>query len=136
MYDRQYGGKTLTFEASGGLINSSLVKRKVLRKDPEWAAPLLWRSEFRNVLILTVRQGLLSLDQAAQLMEEAEFLMREREYQVASARVLELASQSGCSAYDCEFVALAQDLNTSLVTSDKQLLDAFPSLAQSMEAFV
>lgn len=32
------------------------------RDDPEWAAPLLWRSELRNVLALYLRKGLLPLD--------------------------------------------------------------------------
>ncbi len=30
----------------------------VLRKDSAWAAPLLWRSEFRNVLALYLREEL------------------------------------------------------------------------------
>lgn len=34
--------------------------QQVLRKDPEWAVPFLWRSEFRNVLALYLRQGLLA----------------------------------------------------------------------------
>jgi predicted nucleic acid-binding protein len=32
-------------------------------------------------------------------------------------------------------VALAQDLNTELVTTDKQVLKAFPDLAVSLEKF-
>jgi predicted nucleic acid-binding protein len=49
--------------------------------------------------------------------------------------VLELASRSGCSAYDCEFVALAQDLEVPLVTNDRQILKAFPTIAISPSAF-
>jgi predicted nucleic acid-binding protein len=49
---------------------------------------------------------------------------------------LQLAAESGCSAYDCEFVALARDLEVPLVTADRQLLAAFPSTAVSPEAFV
>src|ERR1700730_11029807 len=33
---------------------------ETLRKDPEWVAPLLWRSEMRNILALYVRQRLLA----------------------------------------------------------------------------
>jgi predicted nucleic acid-binding protein len=35
---------------------------RVLHRDPVWTAPLLWRSEFRNVLAVYMRQGRLSLD--------------------------------------------------------------------------
>jgi predicted nucleic acid-binding protein len=46
--------------------------------------------------------------------------------------VLDLVSQSKCSAYDCEFVALANLLGTVLVTEDKPLLKAFPKVCRSL----
>ncbi len=66
---------------------------------------------------------------------EAELLMQGKEFQVGSAQVLGLASASGCSSYDCEFVALAQDLGVPLVTSDSMVLSKFGSTAVSMQAF-
>ena len=42
---------------------------------------------------------------------------------------MELVRDSDCSAYDCEFVALAVKLDTKLVTVDKKLLKAFPDRA-------
>jgi PIN domain len=42
---------------------------RVFRRDPVWAAPRLWRSEFRNVLAVYMRRGPLALDQALQLMD-------------------------------------------------------------------
>jgi len=42
---------------------------------------------------------------------------------------------STCSAYDCEYVALAEDLKTTLVTTDKQILSEFPMLTKSLKAF-
>jgi len=39
---------------------------------------------------------------------------------------------SGCSAYDCEFVAAALALQTRLITSDRQLLRTFPTLASPL----
>lgn len=106
-----------------------------LRKDPEWAAPLLWRSEFRNILALYLRKNVLSVDDALRLANEAESLMRNGEYEVASSRILNLAARSNCSAYDCEFVALAQELELPLLTSDQQILTAFPDIAIALEAF-
>ncbi|MGD9099346.1 MAG: type II toxin-antitoxin system VapC family toxin [Anaerolineae bacterium] len=106
------------------------------RKDPHWSAPILWRSEFRNVLALYIRKQILSIEEALQIIEQATLLMRGREYQVASFQGLELVASSTCSAYDCEFVALAKDLNTSLVTVDKQILRQFPTVAISLDTFV
>ncbi len=49
---------------------------KALAKDPQWAAPLLWRSELRNVLALYIRKKILSLAEAQQIMDEAISLMQ------------------------------------------------------------
>ena len=106
-----------------------------LRRDAHWVAPPLWRSEFRNVLALYMRRGLLGLPHALQVAERAELLMEGRDLPVPSAEVLRLASRSGRSAYDCEFVALAQDLGIPLVTSDRAVLAAFPSVAVSLDGF-
>lgn len=107
-----------------------------LRKDPRWAAPLLWRSELRNVLANYLRKGILDLADAQGIMAAAAELMSGREYQVTSLHVLDLVVESACSAYDCEFVALARDLAVPLVTVDRQILDQFPDMAISLEAFV
>lgn len=107
----------------------------VLRRDAIWAVPLLWRSEFRNALIGLVRKEFVALDKALSMVEEAERWLAGREYSVISRHVLTLADQSGSSAYDCEFVALAQDLGVPLVTNDQQILKAFPSTAVSPATF-
>ncbi|MDH4097068.1 MAG: type II toxin-antitoxin system VapC family toxin [Nitrospira sp.] len=106
----------------------------VLRRDPVWTAPLLWRSEFRNALIGLVRKDALALDEALSMVDEAERWLAGREYSVVSRHVLTLAEKSGCSACDCEFVALAQDLAVQLVTADRQILKAFPTIAISPSA--
>jgi predicted nucleic acid-binding protein len=108
----------------------------VLRSDPAWAAPLLWRSEFRNTMAGLIRRQALGLEDALRIAEEAERGMAGREYAVASHEVLRLAAESGCSAYDCEFVSLARDLGLPLVTADRQVLAAFPSTAVAPDAFL
>lgn len=102
--------------------------------DPEWTAPVLWRSEFRNILAGYLRRRSLSFEQAAALQAEAEDLLAGNEYEVDSRSVLELVRDSDCSAYDCEFIALAEKLGTRLVTMDKKLLKAFPSRAVALNA--
>lgn len=109
---------------------------QALLKDANWAAPLLWRSEFRNVLALYIRKHWLSLEASQQIMTEALGLMEDHEYEVDSEHVLRLVTVSSCSGYDCEFVALAEELGISLVTVDKQLLSDFPKVAMSLAIFV
>ena len=113
---------------------SHLADRAFL-KDPNWIAPLLWRSEFLNVLTGCLRKGIVSLDVAADIAGEAELLMEGGEFSVGSLDVLKLAAQSRYSAYDCEFVALARELNLPLVTTDSQILSGFPETAISLEEF-
>lgn len=106
----------------------------LLERDADWCAPILWRSEFRNILAGYVRRNDISFEQAASLQAEAEGLLAGGEYEAESRAVLELVRDSDCSAYDCEFVALAMKLDTTLVTMDKKLLRAFPNRAVSMSA--
>lgn len=109
---------------------------KLLTTDPEWIAPRLWRSEVRNVLSLYVRQKAITLDQACRMQTSAEALLADREFELPSIEVLQLASRSSCSAYDCEFVALARQLRTRLVTADQKILKAFPETAVSLAAAI
>ncbi|MBU59719.1 MAG: VapC toxin family PIN domain ribonuclease [Alcanivorax sp.] len=103
----------------------------LLHKDPQWVAPLLWRSEFRNVLSLYVRKKIIDLDTAIAMQAQAESQLADNEYTVSSMDVLALSRQTGCSAYDCEFVSLAKSLNLKLITGDKKLIRAFPGIAMS-----
>jgi len=109
---------------------------KIYRVDSNWAAPVIWRSEFRNTLTFYLRKNLISLETASHIMNEAKQLLQGSEYEVNSYRVLELVSCSSCSAYDCEFVSLAHDLGIPLVTNDKQILDQFPRTTISIERYL
>lgn len=104
----------------------------LLERDPEWAVPILWRSEFRNILAGYLRRKILTFEQAYSLQREAEDLLEGSEFEVDSLAVLELVRESDCSAYDCEFVALAMKLDSKLVTTDGKLLRAFPKRAVAL----
>ncbi|MGA7954728.1 MAG: type II toxin-antitoxin system VapC family toxin [Gloeobacterales cyanobacterium] len=105
-----------------------------LEQDPDWAAPILWRSEFRNILAGYMRRKAISFEQANSLQKEAESLLDGAAFEVDSRTVLELVRDSDCSAYDGEFVALALKLGTKLLTMDKKLLRAFPQRAMALTA--
>ena len=109
---------------------------RIYDKDPEWAAPLLLRSELRNILATLLRNRRIDIDSAILIMEESERLLDGNEFAVASTDVLALSSRSGCSAYDCEYVALAHSLRIPLVTRDREILAAFPKIAVDPDVFI
>lgn len=109
----------------------SQTAEQLLSLDPDWASPILWRSEFRSVLSQYLHKNFLNLNETLLIIQQAEALLSGKEYQVSSSQVMKLLGTSNCSAYDCEFVALAQHLNTQLITADKKILNAFPDIAKS-----
>ncbi len=109
--------------------------RRARRKDAEWVAPPLWRSEFRNVLRRYMQIGLMTYSEALWFAEKAERDMRRHEYEVQTPDVLKLVEQTGHAAYDCEYVALAQSLGVPLVTGDQPIVEAFPDTAVLLENF-
>jgi predicted nucleic acid-binding protein len=108
---------------------------RVRTRDPIWAAPKLWRSEMRNLIVLYLRMGIFDLSSARGYMADSISLISGKEFDVDSDRILEFADASGCTAYDCEFVSLADRLAVPLVTSDRKLLAAFPGIAVSLAEF-
>ncbi len=113
----------------------SAAVEKALAKDPDWIAPLLWRSEFRNALAGSLRHKLITVEDAINIAERAELQFAGREFIVSSRAVIQLAALSRCSAYDCEFIALARERSVPLVTVDRQILRVFADVTISLEEF-
>ena len=112
------------------------VSEDVLRRDNHWAVPLLWRSEFRNILTLYMRREGMMIEQAKVTMSKAERLLTDREYAVNSEAVLDFVQRTSLSAYDAEFVVLAEHLNTKVVTTDRKLIKEAPYRAVSPDEFL
>lgn len=108
---------------------------RIFDKDPDWYAPLLWQSEMRSLLTSYLRHKLITLDKATQIMDEVHALMMEHERHVSSSLVLELVATSKCTSYDCEYVALAKEMNLTLVTFDKEIVGEFHGIAVFPQAF-
>ena len=104
--------------------------------DSDWAAPTLWKSEFRNVLALYLRKKIITIEKALQIQDMAESIIARNEFNISFPQVLTLIEKSDCSSYDCEFIALANQLNILLVTQDKKILKEFPSSAISVSDFL
>ena len=110
--------------------------RRVWRADPDWRVPALWRSEFLSVLVTAIRAGLLDRGLAEDAWLRALTLFGNREEEPAGEAVLDEALDGGISAYDAHFVVVARALAVSLVTADREILEACPEVAVSPEAFV
>jgi predicted nucleic acid-binding protein len=108
----------------------------VLMKDSDWIAPSLIHSEFRNVLLGAIRRQDVSKSDVGSFLARADEIITVPDEKVDGVAVLELSLNSGCSAYDCEFVWLASHLKIPLVTADKKVLNAFPPQALTTEAFL
>lgn len=108
----------------------------VFLRDPAWAAPLLWRSELRNVLATQMRVNRLPLAEALLKMTEAETVIGSLQFPVSSDEVLEECARSGVSAYDAEYLVVARKLQIPLLTHDQRLLGAGTRVARTPEAFL
>ena len=110
--------------------------RRAVDRDGEWCVPSLWRSELRSTFMKYVRSDdeaisgtELRLEGAIERVAAAEALVGNRTFEVDSEPVLRMAARSGCSPYDCEYVQLAEELDTCLLTYDEPVLSAFPEIA-------
>ena len=98
--------------------------------------PTIWRSEFLNVLITSMRAGVLTLQQAHETWHIALTMFGNREVEPEGDDVLDQAASRKLSAYDAQFAVAASDLDAPLVTSDRQLLAACADVAVSPQDFL
>lgn len=104
--------------------------------DPDWTAPDLCRSEFRNIAAAYLRKGLYTLEEVKWLVAQKESRMMGSYLEVDSMEVINLVSQSTCSSYDCEYVALAKKTMRPLITFDKKILQEFPNVANTVDQYI
>lgn len=106
---------------------------KLAERDPEWIAPALWRREFRNVLATLMRARRLPLAHALAAFQAAEQLVADATVEPSTEECLRLAARGRISAWDAEFVFVAEALGLPLVTADKRLARAFPGRVVPLE---
>ena len=112
------------------------VAEAVLAKDREWCAPPVWRSEFRNILFAYVRTQHMTSTMAEAHWTDALSHLGQNQYEPDTVQVLAKALSTRLSAYDAEYVTLAEQLDVPLVTADQQILRTCRGIALSLEAFL
>jgi len=85
---------------------------------------------------LYLRRGIISEKAALEVISQAEKFLKGREYMLDSEDIMKCLLKSSCTAYDCEFVALAQKLSVPLITMNKKILSEFPHSAVNISDFV
>jgi len=102
-------------------------------RDPEWVAPALWRRELRNVLATFMRVRQLPLRQALAAFSAAEALVTDATVEPSTEECLRLAARGGVSAWDAEFVFVAEAAGLPLVSADRKLARAFSGRVVTLE---
>jgi predicted nucleic acid-binding protein len=101
----------------------------VQKIDSDWRAPRLWQYEFKNTLIKYVRVRAITEQTAENLLFHSLQIMKGAEQDAPSKDALTIATTHKISAYDAEYLAIAQQLGIPLITYDRKLVKAAPGIA-------
>jgi predicted nucleic acid-binding protein len=115
--------------------NSKVVAELYLL-DQEWLVPAFWITEFRNVATKFYRMNVVPMDAVHEATLKAEQMLESLDFNLSSKSIYKLIETTRCSAYDCEFVALAIDFDIRLLTYHKQILNTFPEIAIRPEDYL
>lgn len=110
--------------------------REVYAKDSEWVVPELWEAEVLNGLMREVKCGSLDLESAIRVVQYAAAVLAGRVQKCERTAVLRIADDTGLTAYDAYYVALARTRGVKLVTEDGKIIRTCPDVALSMKAFL
>ena len=114
------------------LISLTLVRpqtamaREAFLKDPDWAAPPLWRSDFRGQLWKHLRANRITATQAHRAFDAAQAVIAGNEPEPDLSHLLTLAQSHTLEVYDAEYVAVARALGVPYVTTDEDLAKGCP----------
>ncbi len=109
--------------------------RDLWQSDSDWRVPPLWRAEFLSVLATTVRAGVIGEQEAMLLWRRATALLGHGEVEPGGEVVLTRALRDGLSAYDAQFVAVAESLGVRFITNDQKILRQRPDVAVPLTDF-
>lgn len=114
----------------------TLNAQQVLKKDPYWILPPLWKEEYANVLSKLARKEGRSFNDIIKNFNYASGELKDCEIFIDTNRALELSLRYKISVYDAHFIALAIDFDILLVTEDKEILKNCSDLAVNIDRFL
>jgi predicted nucleic acid-binding protein len=110
--------------------------RALWEADPVWRLPHLWRYEFLNILATLGRSRRVPLADLAGTWNRALRLLGGSEDEPDPRSALAIAVEHKLSAYDAQYIALALQLQTVLITEDQKVRQAFPAQTASLRSFL
>lgn len=109
--------------------------QKILSANPYWCLPSTWRVEYANVIAKLFRQNPCKEENVLKLYLSTCEQLEECECEIDTSQALRLALKYKISVYDAHFVALAEQLETQLITEDIEVLKKFKQ-AIAMKDFI
>ena len=110
--------------------------QKILKKDPHWIVPKLWKEEYANVLSKLARKGYQTKDQIIKHFNYTVNELKNCEVDVDIRKALKISIEYKISVYDAHFIVLAIDFDALLITEDKEVIKNCPRIAMSMQNFI
>ena len=105
---------------------------KLFAQDQIWRTEPLALIELSNVLITYTRARYITPATARDCLKRAAAFLQPNLFRVSHQAALDAALRYGTTAYDARFLALADQLDSRLVTEDAKLRAAAPTLTQSL----
>ena len=99
-------------------------------QDDQWYCPDIWIHEITNVISTYVKHGGLPPKKADQILNNAMAYFLDNTFSMPMTDVLKCSLKYNISAYDAEYIVLANINKTRLVTVDKKLNKAIPQRAR------
>lgn len=105
-------------------------------KDSDWRTAALWRCEMTSAVVKMIRGAVLEESDALAAMAAADAEMADRETSVPQDRAMRVALRYGISAYDAQYIALAEMLGGPCVSADAALIKKTLGLSVLLADFV
>ena len=105
---------------------------KLFAQDQIWRTEPLALIELSNVLITYERSCYITAATARNCIDRAAAFLQPNLFRVSHRAALDAALRYGTTAYDARFLAVAEQLNSRLVTEDAKLRASAPKLTQSL----
>jgi predicted nucleic acid-binding protein len=115
---------------------SSARARRVIDPRARWVLPPMWRFEFTSAMATLIRAGEIDPVTAYGAMDDARTAVVSREVPVDQGQVIRVSIRHKISAYDAQYIALADEYGVVCVTSDKDLLKKAPDQTISLDAYL